>query len=337
MNAPLSTAMMCTSTGSRGGSARPSRRRGPGSALRKSARWSDGVRSWREHDTAVAPMKRFEIITEADARLLPVGESRDAGSGRAHHAARTRHAARTASHRGRRQRVGPGRGAARARGGNPNVDPRQRSHRRRPAAGARDVPSRSGPVGDRVSAPTGPIRWTTRTWRRPCRRPVARGEADAGIVIDGAGIGSAIAANKIRRHPGRDGDHRDDRALFARAQRRERADARRHARHPRRGAGDRHDLARHADAASRATSGAWRRSATWSSGADVTRDELQRLIDLIVQELSAVAVRAAESRCACHAVQRRLLPGPAAGRDRRGRDACRRASRRAARRPASRR
>jgi len=29
-------------------------------------------------------------------------------------------------------------------------------------------------------------------------RVVARGEADAGIVIDGAGIGSAIAANKIR-------------------------------------------------------------------------------------------------------------------------------------------
>ena len=28
-------------------------------------------------------------------------------------------------------------------------------------------------------------------------RPVARGEADAGIVIDGAGIGSSIAANKI--------------------------------------------------------------------------------------------------------------------------------------------
>ena len=29
-------------------------------------------------------------------------------------------------------------------------------------------------------------------------RPVARGEVDAGIVIDGAGIGSAIAANKVR-------------------------------------------------------------------------------------------------------------------------------------------
>ena len=29
-------------------------------------------------------------------------------------------------------------------------------------------------------------------------KTVGRGEADAGIVIDGAGIGSAIAANKIR-------------------------------------------------------------------------------------------------------------------------------------------
>jgi ribose 5-phosphate isomerase B len=29
-------------------------------------------------------------------------------------------------------------------------------------------------------------------------RLVARGEADAGIVIDGAGLGSAIAANKVR-------------------------------------------------------------------------------------------------------------------------------------------
>ena len=29
-------------------------------------------------------------------------------------------------------------------------------------------------------------------------RVVARGEADAGIVIDGAGIGSSIAANKVK-------------------------------------------------------------------------------------------------------------------------------------------
>ena len=44
---------------------------------------------------------------------------------------------------------------------------------------------------------------------------VARREADAGIVIDGAGIGSAIAANKIRGHPCGDVPRRDDRALRA--------------------------------------------------------------------------------------------------------------------------
>ena len=47
-------------------------------------------------------------------------------------------------------------------------------------------------------------------------KAVARGEADAGIVIDGAGIGSAIAANKVR-DPRRHGHRRDDRALLAAA------------------------------------------------------------------------------------------------------------------------
>ena len=70
-------------------------------------------------------------------------------------------------------------------------------------------------------------------------RLVAPGEADAGIVIDGAGIGSAIAANKVRGRPRGDGDDRDHRPLLARAQRRERADARRDARQRRRGARDR--------------------------------------------------------------------------------------------------
>ena len=45
---------------------------------------------------------------------------------------------------------------------------------------------------------TEPSRWTILMWRPPLADAVARGEADAGIVIDGAGIGSAIAANKIR-------------------------------------------------------------------------------------------------------------------------------------------
>ena len=79
-------------------------------------------------------------------------------------------------------------------------------------------------------------------------RPVARGEADAGIVIDGAGIGSAIAANKIRGVRAVMATDRDHRALFARAQRRERADARRDAAHRGRSAGDRDDLADDADA-----------------------------------------------------------------------------------------
>ncbi len=41
-------------------------------------------------------------------------------------------------------------------------------------------------------------RSTIRTSPQPSALAVARKEADAGIVIDGAGIGSAIAANKIR-------------------------------------------------------------------------------------------------------------------------------------------
>ena len=55
-------------------------------------------------------------------------------------------------------------------------------------------------------------------------RSVARGETDAGIVIDGAGIGSAIAANKVRGVRAAMCDQRDDCPLLARAQRRERPD-----------------------------------------------------------------------------------------------------------------
>ena len=47
-------------------------------------------------------------------------------------------------------------------------------------------------------APTTRSRSTIRTSPPLSARSVARGEADAGIVIDGAGIGSAIAANKVR-------------------------------------------------------------------------------------------------------------------------------------------
>ena len=61
---------------------------------------------------------------------------------------------------------------------------------------------------------------------------VARQEADAGIVIDGAGLGSAIAANKVRGHPRRHVRERDAGALQPGAQRRQRPHARRDAAHP---------------------------------------------------------------------------------------------------------
>ena len=74
---------------------------------------------------------------------------------------------------------------------------RQRPHRRGAAEGDRPAPARQGIAVDDLGV----------DGRRPVDYPdiaarvaksVARGEADAGIVIDGAGIGSAIAANKVR-------------------------------------------------------------------------------------------------------------------------------------------
>ena len=79
----------------------------------------------------------------------------------------------------------------------------------------------------KIWAPTRPSRSTIPISPASVARPVARGEADAGIVIDGAGIGSAIAANKIHGIRAVMATDRDDRALFAGAQRRERADPRR--------------------------------------------------------------------------------------------------------------
>ena len=85
--------------------------------------------------------------------------------------------------------------------------------------------------------------------RRAVARAVARGEADAGIVIDGAGHRIGDRGQQGPRHPRRDVHRRDDRPLRPRAQRRERADARgRRCCRTRRGHPDRRHLARHADA-----------------------------------------------------------------------------------------
>jgi hypothetical protein len=69
---------------------------------------------------------------------------------------------------------------------------------------------------------------------------VAQHRARCGIVVDGAGIGSCMAANKV---PGvlRPGDRRQQ----SRAQRRQRADARGRDDRRRPRSGDRHDLAEH--------------------------------------------------------------------------------------------
>ena len=60
-------------------------------------------------------------------------------------------------------------------------------------------------------------------------RQVARGEADAGIVIDGAGLGSAMAANKIHGMRAAMCTDEDAGAVRTRTQRRQRAGAWRHA------------------------------------------------------------------------------------------------------------
>ena len=142
-------------------------------------------------------MKRFDIITEADARVLARGETVML--------ARRGHVTPLAQDTLRERRVtvvregsaSPDDACAGADGRHPHGGDRQRPHRRRAAAGAGGVSARPRPGGERSRAPTAPIRWTIRTSRRRWRAPVARGEADAGIVIDGAGIGSAIAANKV--------------------------------------------------------------------------------------------------------------------------------------------
>src|SRR3954470_3601984 len=148
------------------------------------------------HDIAAAHMRRFEIITEAEARVLPYGET-----------------------------------VQLARGGHVTPLAKDTLHERRitvlsdgaaPVDAARLVPKadiRTVTIG---SDHTGiPFRKMLIAFLRgrglsvvdvgtesaeavdypdiaeAVSRPVARGEADAGIVIDGAGIGSAIAANKI--------------------------------------------------------------------------------------------------------------------------------------------
>lgn len=141
-------------------------------------------------------MKRFDIITEADARVIPIGETVALARGGhvtplAHDTLRTRRVTVIADG------VVPQDLLALA----PKADVRVvtlgsdhtgialrkalAAHLRGRGLSVVDVGTESP---DAVDYPD---------IAEAVARPVARGEADAGIVIDGAGIGSAIAANKI--------------------------------------------------------------------------------------------------------------------------------------------
>ena len=72
---------------------------------------------------------------------------------------------------------------------------RQRPHRRRAAAALVASCGAAAGGADLGTDGTDPVDYPDIA--AAVARRVARGEADAGIVIDGAGIGSAIAANKI--------------------------------------------------------------------------------------------------------------------------------------------
>ena len=143
-------------------------------------------------------MKRFDIITEADARTIDIGASVElARGGHVTPLAKDTLAAR-------RVTVLPA-GAA-----DPNLpaDLAPIADIRRIAIGndhtgiamkkalVQHLRGRALAVTDLGTDTTEAVDYPDVAAR--VARAVARGEADAGIVIDGAGIGSAIAANKVR-------------------------------------------------------------------------------------------------------------------------------------------
>jgi ribose 5-phosphate isomerase B len=142
-------------------------------------------------------MKRFEIITEADARMLDNGETVTLVRGGhitplAADTLRERHVIVVADHRLdvteeslppksdiRKLAIGSDHGGVKLK-----------------AAITAALRSKGIAVDDLGTLTTEPVDYPDTAAR--VARAVARGEADAGIVIDGAGIGSAIAANKVK-------------------------------------------------------------------------------------------------------------------------------------------
>ena len=149
------------------------------------------------HGGAKDSMKQFEIITEADARLLDVGETVALRKGG--HV--TPLAADTL--KSRRVTVVTDTVLDRAEEGlAPVADIRRlaigsdHSGLSLKSAIVAALRSKGMAVDDLGTLTADPVDYPDTAAR--VAKAVARGEADAGIVIDGAGLGSAIAANKIR-------------------------------------------------------------------------------------------------------------------------------------------
>lgn len=148
------------------------------------------------HDNPVHRVKRFEIITEADARLLPRGETVVLAKGG--------HVTPLAADTLRERRITvTGEGAVPAdtaslvpastvRSVSIGSDHTGIAFRKALVAHLR---GRGLAVADVGTDTTDAVDYPDIA--EAVARPVARGEVDAGIVIDGAGIGSAMAANKI--------------------------------------------------------------------------------------------------------------------------------------------
>ena len=141
-------------------------------------------------------MKEFEIITEADARVLPAGTTIALKRGG--------HITPLAQDTLRERRVTvihEGRASAAEESLAPRADIRSIAIGSDHAGGALRqalVPFLRGrglAVNDLGTEGPDPVDYPDVA--ASVARLVANGEADAGIVIDGAGIGSAIAANKI--------------------------------------------------------------------------------------------------------------------------------------------
>ncbi len=143
-------------------------------------------------------MKRFEIITEADARVLDIGATVELAEG----GIVTPLAKDTLASR-RITIVAPGAlDSSLAANLVPTADIRRvtigsdHSGLKLKAAIVQHLRGRAVAVTDIGTTTAEPVDYPDIAGA--VALAVARGEADAGIVIDGAGIGSAIAANKVR-------------------------------------------------------------------------------------------------------------------------------------------